>query len=69
MGYRRQRIPHIWREALSFASTRLCNGEFIAYTVMKRPVYKLVGDKLDKTSERLQPRDPVILHPDQGWHY
>ncbi|MEX6702735.1 hypothetical protein ABS315_24575, partial [Peribacillus frigoritolerans] len=24
----------------------LCNGEIIAYKVMKRPVYKLVGDIL-----------------------
>ena len=47
----------------------LCNGEIIAYTVMKRPVYKLVGDMLDKEIEHLQPGDQVILHSDQGWHY
>jgi transposase InsO family protein len=47
----------------------LCNGEIIAYTVMKRPVYKLVGDMLDKAIEHLQPGDQVILHSDQGWHY
>ncbi len=47
----------------------LCNGEIIAYTVMKRPVYKLVGDMLDQAIERLQPGEQIILHSDQGWHY
>ncbi|WP_342540387.1 IS3 family transposase [Heyndrickxia sp. FSL K6-6286] len=47
----------------------LCNGEIIAYTVMKRPVYKLVGDMLDQAIEHLQPGDQVTLHSDQGWHY
>jgi transposase-like protein len=47
----------------------LCNGEIIAYSVMNRPVYKLVGDMLNQAIERLQPGDKVILHSDQGWHY
>ncbi|MEC1526160.1 IS3 family transposase, partial [Neobacillus niacini] len=47
----------------------LCNGEIIAYTVMKRPAYQLVGDMLDQAIERLQPGDQVTLHSDQGWHY
>lgn len=47
----------------------LCNGEIIAYTVMQRPVYKLVGDMLDQAIKRLQPGDKVTLHSDQGWHY
>ena len=47
----------------------LCNGEIIAYTVMKRPVYKLVGDMLDQAIECLLPGDQVTLHSDQGWHY
>ena len=47
----------------------LCNGEIIAYTLMKRPVYKLVGDMLDQAILRLQPGDQVTLHSDQGWHY
>ncbi|PAF20298.1 IS3 family transposase, partial [Shouchella clausii] len=47
----------------------LCNSEIIAYTVMKRPVYKLVGDMLEQAIERLQPGDQVILHSDQGWQY
>ncbi|WP_342508539.1 IS3 family transposase [Sporosarcina sp. FSL K6-2383] len=47
----------------------LCNGEIIAYKVMNRPVYQLVGDMLDEAVQRLQPGDEVILHSDQGWHY
>ncbi|PYF01282.1 transposase InsO family protein [Ureibacillus chungkukjangi] len=47
----------------------LCNGEIIAYTVMSRPVYKLVGDMLKQAVMRLRPDDQVLLHSDQGWHY
>ena len=47
----------------------LCNGEIIAYTVMKRPIYKLVADMLSQAIVHLQPGDQVILHSDQGWHY
>ncbi len=47
----------------------LCNGEIIAYTVMKRPVYKLVGNMLEQAIERIQPGDQITLHSDQGWHY
>ena len=47
----------------------LCNGEIIAYTVMKRPVYKLVHNMLEQALERLESGDQVILHSDQGWHY
>ena len=47
----------------------LCNGEIIAYTVMNRPVYKLVHNMLEQALERLQSGDQVILHSDQGWHY
>ncbi|MFY0519666.1 IS3 family transposase [Lysinibacillus sp. UGB7] len=47
----------------------LCNGEIIAYKVMKRPVYQLVGDMLEQAVKRLKPEDQVILHSDQGWHY
>ncbi len=47
----------------------LCNGEIIAYKVMSRPVYRLVGEMLDQAINRLQPGDQVILHSDQGWHY
>ena len=47
----------------------LCNGEIIAYSVMKRPVYQLVDDMLKQAVLHLQPEDQVILHSDQGWHY
>lgn len=47
----------------------LCNGEIIAYKLMSRPVYQLVGDMIDEAISRLQPGDRVVLHSDQGWHY
>ncbi|MFD2443955.1 IS3 family transposase [Bacillus sp. CGMCC 1.16607] len=47
----------------------LCNGEIIAYKVMNRPVYSLVGDMLEEAIKRIKPGDEVILHSDQGWHY
>lgn len=47
----------------------LCNGEIIAYKVMKRPVYSLVEEMLEEAVKRIQPEDKVILHSDQGWHY
>ena len=47
----------------------LCNGEIIAYSVMKRPVYQLVDDMLKQAVMSLRPEDQVILHSDQGWHY
>ena len=47
----------------------LCNGEIIAYKVMDRPVYSLVGEMLEEAVKRLQPSNELILHSDQGWHY
>jgi len=47
----------------------LCNGEIIAYKVMNRPVYSLVGDMLEEAIKKIKPDDEVILHSDQGWHY
>ena len=47
----------------------LCNGEIIAYSVMKRPVYQLVDDMLKQAVMSLRPEDQVILHSNQGWHY
>jgi len=44
----------------------LCNGEIIAYSVMKRPVYQMVDAMLKQAVLRLQPEDHVILHSDQG---
>ena len=47
----------------------LCNGEIIAYKVMSRPVYQLVGDMLDEAIGSLNQESKVILHSDQGWQY
>ena len=47
----------------------LCNGEIIAYKLMNRPIYQLVGDMLNEAVKRIQSGDEVTLHSDQGWHY
>lgn len=47
----------------------LFNGEVIAYTVNPRPVYSLVSKMLDNAFERLDDKDDLIIHSDQGWHY
>ncbi|MBD0384925.1 IS3 family transposase, partial [Paenibacillus sedimenti] len=47
----------------------LFNGEIIAYTIGSRPVYSLVSRMLDKAFERLNDKDTLLIHSDQGWHY
>jgi putative transposase len=47
----------------------LFNGEVITYTIDSRPVYSLVSRMLDKAFERLNDKDKLLLHSDQGWHY
>ncbi|CEG33292.1 IS3 family transposase OrfB [Peribacillus simplex] len=69
MGNRRNGISLFGEKRYLSAILDLCNGEIIAYKVMKRPVYKLVGDMLDEAIKHLKPEDTVILHSDQGWHY
>jgi putative transposase len=47
----------------------LFNGEIIAYSIEKRPVFPLVTKMLHKAFDRLNEGDTPILHSDQGWHY
>lgn len=47
----------------------LYNGEIIAYETSERPVYKLVGDMLNKALRKLKASDRPMLHSDQGWQY
>jgi putative transposase len=47
----------------------LFNGEIITYTIESRPVYSLVSRMLDKAFERLNDKDTLLIHSDQGWHY
>jgi len=47
----------------------LFNGEIITYTVESRPTYSLVSRMLDKAFERLNDKDKLLIHSDQGWHY
>lgn len=47
----------------------LFNGEILAYTTSRRPLFKMVGTMLGKAFARLGPDDRPILHSDQGWQY
>lgn len=47
----------------------LYNREIIAYTMSDRPVFKMVGDMLDKAISTLKPGEKPMLHSDQGWQY
>ena len=47
----------------------LFNGEILAYTTSRRPLFNMVGTMLSKAFARLGPDDRPILHSDQGWQY
>ena len=47
----------------------LYNGEIIAYSINKRPVFQLVYKMLKQGLSHLNDGDRPILHSDQGWHY
>ena len=47
----------------------LFNGEIIAYTFYKNPVYRMVCEMLDKVITHKRSEERPILHSDQGWHY
>ena len=47
----------------------LFNGEILAYTTSKRPLFNMVGAMLSKAFARLGAQDRPVLHSDQGWQY
>ncbi|WP_142288239.1 IS3 family transposase, partial [Bacillus sp. EAC] len=47
----------------------LYNGEIIAYSINKRPVFQLVYKMLKRGLSCLNDGEKPILHSDQGWHY
>lgn len=47
----------------------LFNGEILAYTTSKRPLFNMVGTMLSKAFARLGAQDRPVLHSDQGWQY
>ena len=47
----------------------LYNGEIVAYEMLERPVFALVGRMLKKALARLSDRERPLLHSDQGWQY
>lgn len=47
----------------------LFNRQIVAYQVMRRPVYQLVSDMLEKAISTLKSTDKPLIHSDQGWQY
>jgi len=47
----------------------LFNGEILAYSTSRRPLFNMVGTMLNKAFSRLGPDDRPVLHSDQGWQY
>lgn len=47
----------------------LYNGEIVAYEMLERPVFALVGRMLKKALARLSDQERPLLHSDQGWQY
>jgi transposase InsO family protein len=47
----------------------LFNGEIIAYTIGRRPVFEMVESMVKQVFKKLKPSDKPMLHSDQGWHY
>ena len=47
----------------------LYNQEIISYEIGDHPQMTMVMQMLNKAFKRLQPKDQLILHSDQGWHY
>lgn len=47
----------------------LFNGEIVAYTTARRPLFKMVDTMLNRAFSRLGPHDHPVLHSDQGWQY
>jgi len=61
---------HLFGEKLYMSPVLdLFNGEIITYTIDSRPMYSLVSRMLEKAFERLQDKDKLLIHSDQGWHY
>lgn len=47
----------------------LFNRQIIAYQLMRKPVYKLVSDMLEKAISTLKSTEKPLIHSDQGWQY
>lgn len=47
----------------------LFNGEILAYTTARRPLFNMIGSMLSRAFSRLGPDDRPVLHSDQGWQY
>ena len=47
----------------------LYNGEILAYSTSRRPLFYMVSTMLNNAFTRLGPKDRPLLHSKQGWQY
>lgn len=47
----------------------LFNGEIISYTISERPTLQMVLSMLNEACNKVDIKESLILHSDQGWHY
>ena len=45
------------------------NGEIISYTISDRPDLHMVMSMVNSAIKRTKPKEGLVLHSDQGWHY
>ena len=45
------------------------NGEILAYTTARRPLFNMIGSMLSRAFSRLGPDERPVLYSDQDWQY
>ena len=45
------------------------NGEIVSYTISNSPDLRMVMNMLNDAIKKVKPKNGLILHSDQGWHY
>ena len=45
------------------------NGEIISYTISDSPDLRMVMNMVNCAIRKVKPKEGLILHSDQGWHY
>ncbi|SEJ39896.1 hypothetical protein SAMN04488600_102570 [Paenibacillus polymyxa] len=57
------------KEEIQKPTIDLYNGEVITYTIESCPIYSLVSKMLDQAFKRMNNKDSLLIHSDQGCHY
>ena len=45
------------------------NGEIITYTISDSPDLRMVMNMVNSAIKKVKPKEGLVLHSDQGWHY